>query len=351
MNKAQLKPDQVIIKRLLMRIDPLFFSYDKSKQDLERQSYYHLYGDMITESLFKQLFQIEYEKGEENEDKLTKEQLDLFNAYITSLTGIGENSFVYNEFKTKDFDLCIYPTLYDYDFEEFHYQQNAQNENSNGELVERPYRLYLNNNWCRILDDEGCFYYSTQTSLSNYLYQRLSDYASDRMEQLIPHYFVDGPDNGKRTKGGYLWDFKLDANGLEAQLDELKDRYRCYLNRFLDEMNETFHKDSEGAAYFERSAIDDGEPRWDVIIKNAETAKNISFQTYLKDCEKYLKPNEMLEDLYQQELEKLDAYINENYHDVMENFNPKVKRFKRKMDVIIAPKALEGLARIRDDEE
>tara|TARA_R110001599_G_scaffold67867_4_gene191415 strand:+ start:44371 stop:45426 length:1056 start_codon:yes stop_codon:yes gene_type:complete len=351
MNKAQLKPDQVIIKRLLMRIDPLFFSYDKSKQDLERQSYYHLYGDMITESLFKQLFQIEYEKGEENEDKLTKEQLDLFNAYITSLTGIGENSFVYNEFKTKDFDLCIYPTLYDYDFEEFHYQQNARNEHSDGEIIERPYRLYLNSNWTRLLDEQGCFYYSTQSSLSNYLYQKLSDHASDRIDQLIPHNFVEGPNNGKETKGGFLWDFKIDAKGLEKQLEELEARYRKYLNELELQMIDTFHEELECAVYFDKSTQDDEEPRWDIIIKNAQTAKNISFQRYLKDCEKYLKPNEMLEDLYQQELEKLDAYINENYHDVMENFNPKVKRFKRKMDVIIAPKALEGLARIRDDEE
>ena len=111
MSKAKIKPDQSIVKRLLMRIDPLFFSYDKSKQDQERQSYFHRFDDVITEFLFKYVFEIEFEKDVQNEEKLSKKQLDLFNAYITSLTGVGENSFVYNEFQSKDFNLGIYPTL------------------------------------------------------------------------------------------------------------------------------------------------------------------------------------------------------------------------------------------------
>jgi hypothetical protein len=351
MSKQTIKPEQALVKRLLMRIDPLFFTYDKSKQEKVRQPYYYEHDDLITEYLFKHVFEIEYEKGMENEDKLSKEQLDLFNAYLTALTGFGENSFVYNEYQPKDFDLSLYASLYDYDFEEFNFQQNARNEHSDGEIVERPYRLYLNSNWARLLDEQGYFYYSTQSSLSNYLYDKLYEHASDRMDQLIPHDFVDGPDNGKKTKGGYLWDVKLEAYGLEAQLDELKDRYRDYLNRVLDEMNEAFYQDSECAVYYERSTINDEEPRLDVIIKNAQTAKNISFQSYLKDCEKYLKPYKELEELSQQELEKLDTFINENYQDVMENFDPKVKRFKRKMDVIIAPEALKGLTSIRDEEE
>lgn len=322
MSKKIIKPDQAIVKRLLMRIDPLFFTYDKTKQDKVRQSFYHQYDDMITEFLFKHVFKIEFEKGKENEDKFSKEQLDVFNAYLTSLIGIGENSFIYNEYQPKDFNLSKYPTLYDYDLEEFNYQQNACNAHSDCEIVERPYRLYLNNNWCRLLDVNGCFYYSTQSSLSSHIYQKLSDHASDRMNQVIPHYFVDGPDNGKKTKGGYLWDFKLDAHGLEAQLEELQDRYRQYLNRILDEMNEAFHNDFDCVVYFEKSTVDDVEPRWDVIIKNAETAKKIAFQTYLNDCEKYLKPNEELKELYLHVLEKFDVFINESYQDVMENFDP-----------------------------
>tara|TARA_R110002072_G_scaffold303007_1_gene491265 strand:- start:512 stop:1567 length:1056 start_codon:yes stop_codon:yes gene_type:complete len=351
MSKQTIKPDQALVKRLLIRIDPLFLTYDKSKQDKERQSYYDQHDDMITEFLFKHVFEIEFEKDVDNDDKLCKEQLDLFNAYLTSLIGIGENSFIYNEYQSEDSDLSTYPSLYDYDFEEFHFQQNARKEHFESNFIEMPYRLYLNSNWSRLLDQQGCFYYSTQSSLSHYLIHKLYEHAAERMDQLIPHNFVEGPNNDKEIKGGIIWDFKIDANGLETQLEELEDRYRKYLNQILHEMNKTLHEDSESAVYFERSTVDDDEPRWDIIIKNAQTAKNISFQTYLKDCEKYLKPKEELEELYQQELEKLNAFIDQNYHDVMENFDPKVRRLKRKMKVIVAPEALEGLSRIRDEEE
>ncbi len=349
MSKQTIKPDQTIVKRLLMRIDPLFFTYDKRMQDKVRQSYYYEHDDLIKEYLFKHVFEIEFEKGKENEDKLIKEQLDLFNAYLTALTGFGENSFIYNEYQPKDFDLSVFPTLYDYDFEEFNFQQNARKEHFGGDFIEMPYRLYLNSNWSRLLDEQGCFYYSTQSSLSNYLYHKLYEHASDRMDQLIPHDFVEGPNNDKETEGGIIWDFKTDAHGLEAQLEELEDRCRIYLSQVSHEMNDIFHEDSECAVYFEKSTADDDEPRWDVIIKNALTAKNISFQCYLKDCEKYLKPNKEREELYQQELEKLDTFISKNYKDVMKNFDPKVHRLKRKMEVIIAPEALEDISRMRDD--
>ena len=351
MSNAKSNPDQAMVKRLLMRIDPLFFTYDKSKQDEERQSYYHQNDNMITEFLFKHVFQIESEKGKENEDKLTKEQLDLFNAYITSLTGVGENSFVYNEFQAKDFDLSEYPTLYDYDLEEFYFQQNARKEHTKGEFIEKPYRLYLNNNWNMFNDEQGCFYYSTQSSLSNYVFQKLSDHASERIEQLIPHDFVEGPNNGKETKGGFLWDFKINAKGLEKQLEELEARYRKYLNELELQMIDTFHEELECAVYFDKSTQDDEEPRWDIIIKNAQTAKNISFQRYLKDCEKFLKPNTEIDILFQKKRNQLDEFIDKNYHDVIGNFDPKVSQLRRKMEVIVDPEALEGLARIRDDEE
>jgi hypothetical protein len=35
----------------------------------------------------------------------------------------------------------------------------------------------------------------------------------------------------------------------------------------------------------------------------------------------------------------------------MENFDPKVTRLKRKMNVFIAPGALDGLTHMRDEEE
>lgn len=194
MSNTKIKVDPAIVKRLLMRIDPLFFTYEESKQNKERQSYFSSHHDVITEFLFKHVLKLEYEQDADIEDTLTSMQLAVLNAYVTALTGVGENSFVYNEYQSEDFDLTHYPTLYDYDLQEFHYQQNAFKEHSDGNFIEKPYRLHLNHNWVRMFDLEGHFRYSTQSSLSHYLIDELSEYASSKVDQLILHDFVEGPD-------------------------------------------------------------------------------------------------------------------------------------------------------------
>jgi len=330
MSQKAIKPDQTIVKRLLMLIDPLFFSYDQRKQDRVRQAYNYNHDDLINEFLFKHVFNLAFEAGEDNEERLSKEQQHLFNAYTTALGGIGQNAFRFNEMLPKDFDLTRYSTLHDYDLEEFKYQQNAIKEHSSETYAEKPYRLHLNHNWIRMIDDEGCFYYSTQSSLAHYVNDKLSEHASKRIDQLIPHRLVEGPDNEKEVESGYLWDFIVDANGLERQLEELKERSRDYLNGIYDQLNEAFDQDPECAVYFDKTESGCDELHWDVIIKNAQTAKRISFQSYLKDCGTFLKPTEELEDLVKQEVEKLDEFLNDNVKDVMENFDPKVTRLRKK---------------------
>ncbi len=350
MNQKAIKPDQTIVKRLLMLIDPLFFSYNQPKQEKVRQAYYFNHDDLVTEFLFKHVFNLAFEVGTDNEERLTEEQQHLLNAYTTSLCGIGQNSFRFNEMLGKDFDLTRYSTLHDYDLEEFNYQQNAINEHSSETYAEKPYRLHLNHNWVRMIDGEGCFYYSTQSSLAHYVNDKLSEHASKRIDQLIPHSFVEGPDNGKEVESGYLWDFKVDANGLERQLEELKERNRDYLNGIYDQLNDTFDQDPECAVYFDKTECGCVEPHWDVIIKNAQTAKRLSFQSYLKDCETFLKPIEELENLVKQEVEKLDDFLDDNFNDVMDNFDPKVTRLRKKMKVVLSQTALDNLAKIDHDE-
>tara|TARA_R110000850_G_scaffold111258_2_gene224754 strand:- start:1415 stop:2470 length:1056 start_codon:yes stop_codon:yes gene_type:complete len=350
MSNMKIKVDPVIVKRLLMRIDPLFFTYEESKQNKERQSYFSKHYDVVTEFLFKHVLKLVYEQDAEIEDTLTSMQLGILNAYVTALTGIGKNSFVFNEFQSKDFDLTRYSTLYDFDFQEFHYQQNAFKEHSDENFIEKPYRLHLNHNWVRLFDLEGHFRYSTQSSLSHYLIDKLSEHASDKVDQLIPHHFVEGPDNDKKVEGGYLYDYRLDANGLEQQLDELKSRYRDYLGELKAQLDDAFDEDSECAVYLQESDIET-EHHLNVIIKNAHTAKFITFKNYLQDCQQFLKTNEQIECLYQIELKKLDNFINDNYHDVMENLDTKIILLKQKTKIILSPDAIEDMAKIRDGDE
>lgn len=349
MSNTRIKTDPVLVNRLLMRIDPLFFTYDESKQNIERQSYFFKHRDVITEFLFKHVLKLAYEQDADIDDALSSVQLGSLNAYVTALTGIGKNSFVFNEFQSQDFDLTRYPTLYDYDLQEFQYQQNAFKEHSDRSFTEKPYRLHLNHNWVRMFDLEDYFCYSTQSSLSHHLIDKLTEYASAKVDKLIPNHFVEGPENGKKTKGGFLWDYKLEANGLERHLDELKSRYRDYLNELKNQLDDAFDRDAECAVYFKESDVET-EHHLEVIIKNAKTAKSITFQNYLRDCQQFIKPAEEPEQLYQIELEKLDRFINENYHDVMENLDTKISPLKQKNQIILSQEAIQDMVKIRDDD-
>ena len=143
MANIPIKPNLSLVQRLLMRIDPLFFTYTKSEQDKKRQRYTYQHDDLITAFLFEHVFNLPFEKDVDNENKLTNAQQDVFNAYLTALKGIGENAFVFNEFQPKNFDLLAYPTLADYDEHEFHYQQNARKKDSKEHFIEKPYRLHI----------------------------------------------------------------------------------------------------------------------------------------------------------------------------------------------------------------
>ena len=81
--------------------------------------------------------------------------------------------------------------------------------------------------WVRLLVQEQ-FYYATFTSLATYFLDEIRSAGDDHIDLLIPHDYVDGKNQGKPEKGGFLLDMKLDAGGQEAQLDELNDRWYIY---------------------------------------------------------------------------------------------------------------------------
>lgn len=338
-------PNSSIVRRLMMKLDPHFFSYSPLEQDTVRQHFMQTQYALINEYLYQELFALKYDAESEDDKPLNNEQLHLLNAHTTAMTGIGDNSFTLNEFQGKEFDLTSFKTLEEYDRDAFEFQRKARSkESKNANKQESlPYRLYLNHNWVRFLDDENCFHYSTLSSLSFYLFDALDEEERLLIEALIPYKWAEGKNHEKEVDGGFLWDMKQDANGREAQLEALQDRARDYRHKRLDELNSQFHNDEDPAVYFLKDHDDLEGPRWDIVIKNAETAKRITIQHYLRDCEALLETNDQLERLKEDELEKLRRYINEAYKDICKNVNPNVQRLKPKRNVIISANTMKGL--------
>ena len=79
------------------------------------------------------------------------------------------------------------------------------------------------------------------------------DAGSERIRSLIPHRYVAGSDHGKREKGGSLWDMRVEAGGMEPQLDELQRRYYEYLGDCHSRLLERFDDQGARRVYIQRT--------------------------------------------------------------------------------------------------
>jgi len=343
-------PDKTLINRLLMLVDPLFFSYSEQEKNKRRQHYYEENREEVEVYLYRELFDLEFDAQTEDES-LASSQLHLLNAYTTALTGVGDNAFRLCELQGTEFNLAKFDSLHDYDLQDYEYQQEATKRDFPKAFVARDYQLYLNHNWVRMLDGVGNFYYSTLSSLSYYLLDALEELADKIIVTLIPYELVEGDQHGKNVNGGMLWDFKTEANGLEAELDELKSRKRKYLSEAYYRLNKEFDAEISNEVYFEKHGGEIDGPSWDVIVNNANTAKNISFIHFLSDCQTFLQSNEKLDSLKEREGKKLKQFLCDAHRDILENFDPKVVKLEKKMKVVMSPGALDDLTRLSDDSE
>ncbi len=342
-------PKTPIFNRLLMKLNPAYFNMSVQDQESFRLELTDTQYEKAGIFLLETLFNIKTETKQESDaawEKLNNEQKNLYNAYMTLFQGLGENAFYFNEFFAEGSSLRDFETLYGYDLDDFNFQQQARKEEANEEgepaYQTKPYRLYLPHRWARLIDD-GYFYYSTISSLSFYLHGEVEEYINQQVGKLIPHTYREGCHHGKREgDGGKLWDMRINANGLEGQLEELKRRCYRYEATLIESMDECYHKQTSTGVYLLPRDVY-GDPHLDVVVQNSEAAKCIRFQTFLRDCRALQRPNNELECLVAVAKEEADQFVHEQYQDVMTNFDPKVREFKKRRKIVIAPGAQDDL--------
>ena len=151
----------------------------------------------------------------------------LLNRALLPLQGIGEDNFFLNEVLPTDITLPDFNTAGDYACDDHQFQEQARKQEDPDYKI-RHYRGELHHSWARLTID-GSFHYAEFSSLAGYVTDRLDEAGFERIDELIPCQYVDGPDHGKRDKHGYVYDKRLDADGLEGQLQALRDRYYTYM--------------------------------------------------------------------------------------------------------------------------
>lgn len=194
-------PNQSLVKRILIKLDPEFFNLSHEKQEQKRQHFLYNRKDEICRFLYEKLFDISYNPDwDRHDDPLTDDQLHLLNAHTTMLCGIGENYFKLNEWQDDSFDLTRFDNLYELDKQEFDYQQSHWKKGI-PDYEEKSYRLYLNHCWARLLDQDNHFHYSTISSLSYHIVDELQQVDDEVIQNLIPYDWEEGENHeGSRRR-------------------------------------------------------------------------------------------------------------------------------------------------------
>ncbi len=319
------------LRQAIIKANPDYFSWDKVNQEKYGQAIPKEEYQIIKNHLYKTLLGITIRKNDKDVDEqCTPEQTFLFNQVILPLTGIGENCFYLNE-SMGDQGILDFETWYNYDFHDHGFQESFGAPKS-GAI--KPYKGRIHGRWTRMLIDNN-FYYVTLITEAGFLYSALDEVADDYINELIPYNFVEGKSHGKKVKGGSLWDMRRNANGLEAQLEELNARTWKYLNSRSDYLIDQCFNEQHKAIYFVDLSQGELDPCMTIIASDPEVMKEIHFKSIIADCRHFEKDASTVLLRAKNEQTLLKSLIQREFDDIMVNFDTKIVKLKKKNKVVI----------------
>ncbi len=333
---------EAYVRRALISLEPTYFTWPPETRErfrlaLSGEAEFH-----ILRALLGYLFSIRLDTESEFEacfDSLDKGQSLVLNKCRLLVDGMGEDNFFLNEQLAEGKTLLDFPTLYEYDHDDYCYQERSRKE-LDPNRPDRPFRGSLYHTWAR-LQINGAFHYASLSVLAGYLCYKLEGFGSDIISDLIPHAFVDGEQHGKREGKEFIYDLRIDAGGREAHLDELKRRYYRYVGERYEALLEDFDQASSRKVYMWDSSEGD-ELHREFVFTDKSALREVRFRHFMSDCRRIAGDHqELLEHIDREQRASL-AFIETAYSDVMENFDPKVVKFRRKRKIIVADRRLLG---------
>lgn len=323
------------LKKAIIKIVPDYFSWDKKRQEKYRVDTPEEDAFKIMQFLLRELFNISVSNDDELDEAwraMIETQCLKLNATLLPIKGIGEDFFYLNETFCSQKNLLSFETLYDYDFDDYNFQEDSR-EKECQDYEKKPYRGSLYLTWARLMIDSS-FTYGVLSMVAGYLYGQLDEYGNGYMEKLIPHEFTYGKNHGKAEGPGYRCDLKIDAKGLESQLDELKYRFWIHLTEVHERLMDEFDKKSMQRVFIlNQSQV--GNPNRHFLFTDKEILKRIHFKTFVRCCRTAEETDlSLLSRKLEEEKQLLTKYLDKQYRDIMENFDPKIVRFRKKYKVI-----------------
>ena len=324
------------LKRAVIKCVPDYFSWDKNRQEQYRVDTPEEDGFKIKQFLLRELFDIVASNDEEVEaarEAMDEAQCLKMNAILLPVKGIGEDFFFLNEVFDSQKNLLSFETLYDYDFDDYKFQEEARGKELE-DHENKPYRGSLYLTWARLMIDDA-FSYGVLSMVAGYLYSELDEYGNDYIEKLIPHEFIHGKNHGKAEDSGYLLDLKIDAGGKEPQLNELKHRFWKHMTDVHEKLMDEFDKKSQQRVFILNQSQGD-DPNHHFLFTDKEILKRVHFKTFMRDCRAAeQKDYASLFRKLGEEKQLLTKYLDDEHQDITENFDPKIIRFRKKYKVIL----------------
>jgi hypothetical protein len=330
------------LRRAIIRAIPEYYSWPTIEQERYRLNLPEGQAFRIRQAVLKSLFGIEVFSEDAMEDvmkEFTDEQYLLLNSTLLPFQGIGENDFFLNEWLVDGVTLLDFQTLSDYARDNHEFQEQARKEEDPTHKI-RAYRGDFHPCWAR-LNIDGEFHYATLWSLARYLTDLLDETGSQRIDALIPHRYVEGKDHGKREKGGRLWDLRLEAGGMEPQLDELRRRFYDYQQKRHQSLLVRFDEEARPRVYIrhEKQGI---EPHVDFLFSDKSALDAVRFRYFYTDCQAIAGASDELAPVIDQECEAALVFLDRQFEDIRRNFDPTVVPLRKKRKIILADGALDN---------
>lgn len=333
---------EAVLRRALIRVKPEYFSWPGEAQERYRLNMPEADVFRLRQTLMKSLFQIQVDTSEQLDeafDTFSNAQYLQFNSTLLPLQGIGEDCFFLNEYLGDD-SLLDFPTLYDYDYADHCFQEQARQEEDPSCSI-RPYRGNLFHCWARLFVD-GNFFYASLSSVASYLYSEIEESGFDAIQELIPHTYVDGKDHSKREGEGIRYDKRVDANGMEAQLDELQHQYWQWLSERHRQLSEEFDMSALKRVYVrDCSQVDD--PQLHFVFTDKTALQAVRLKSFVRDCRSIAGDQQELEAWIKRERQAAQRYVEQTYQDILDHFDPKVVKLRRKRKIILSDRAAKDL--------
>lgn len=331
------------LRQAVIRVRPDYFALPETERDHYRLLLSTEDDFRIRQAVARDLFGIAIGTTKELDailDTFDDGQYLLLNSTLLPLQGIGEDNFFLNEYLPTDVTLLDFCTVGDYARDDHRFQEQARKQEDPDYKV-RPYRGNIHRCWARLMID-GAFHYADISSLAGYLTDMLDEAGFDRIDELIPSQYVDGPDHGKRDNQGYIYDKRLNADGLEGQLQALRDRYYTYMRERYEALLDRLATSPRPCVYM-RDRTRDNEPQMDFVFSNAAALDAVRFLHFVSDCRSITADPVEVDNLIEQENHLALDFLTNTYEDIMANFDPTVVKLRRKRKIILANDKLKDL--------